>query len=337
MQVKPVSEQAVQKRKLKFPPLWIVGPILYVIGVLIAFFTANLWNFLLSYPWISFIIAYMIGSWAGSHFGEMHRRCTCSIRNAFLISDDEFEEILESNMNRLSHPRNLLFGLVFVPTIVWAWIQRLWWQGYMSPFFFDVYYLLVVVFVFIAYSGVMFGAVFGCHLNIHRLCERIPINAEYLMGEGQPILRRLWGDLIGKVTVVAFIMSTLINVPILLYSGWLGSFFNLVLALALTVVIFLFPHYMFHRMLEKAKVEMLSRVLKQQENLGHIGLENLGKGVDDKSKTSQLMTLIYLTQFEWNLRTRSTWLVDLKAVAELLLVASIHVMLMEVLKLFVHI
>lgn len=118
MQVKPVSEQAVQKRKLKFPPLWIVGPILYVIGVLIAFFTANLWNFLLSYPWISFIIAYMIGSWAVSHFGEMHRRCTCSIRNAFLISDDEFEEILESNMNRLSHPRNLLFGLVFVPKIV---------------------------------------------------------------------------------------------------------------------------------------------------------------------------------------------------------------------------
>lgn len=337
MQATTVSEQSTHKRKRKSPPFWILGPIFYVIGVLIAFFTGDLGNFLLSYPWISFIIAYMIGSWAGSHFGEIHRRCTRSIRNAFIVSDDEFEEILESNMKRLTHPRNLLFGLIFVPTILWAWIQRLWWQGYYSPFFFDLYYLLVVVFVFIAYSGVMFGAVFGCHLNIHRLCEKIPINTEYLMGEGQPILRRLWGDLIGKVTVVAFIMSTLINVPILLYSGWLGSFFNLVLALALTVVIFLFPHYMFHRMLEKSKEEMLSQVLKQQKNLGHIGLEDLGESVDDKLKTSQLMTLIYLTQYEWNLRTRSTWLVDLKAVAELLIVASIHVMLMEVLKLFVHI
>ena len=336
MQLETGSERPTQNWRSKLPPLWTVGPLLYFAGVLIAFFTGNLEKFLLDYPWASFVVAYMIGSWAGSRLGKMHRRCTRSIRKVFSVSDNEFEEILEANMRRLNHPRNLIFGLIFVPTLLWAGLFRLWWHDYNSPVFFDVYYLVVVVLVFTAYTAIMFSAVVACHLNIHRLCETIPINPEYLVGEGYPILHRSWGDLISKVTIVAFIMSALINVPILLHSGALGSFLNLALAFALTVIIFLFPHYMFHRMLEKAKDEMLLRVQGYRKDLGMVGLEQFRGSGNDNLQISKMMNLIYLTQYEWTLQNRSTWLVDLKAVAELLVVASMHVFLMEVLTLLPH-
>ncbi len=331
-----ISKRSIQNWRSKLPPLWMVGPILYLVGVLIAVISGNLENFLFDYPWASFIVAYMIGSWAGPHLGERHRRCTRSIRKAFSVSDEKFEEIVEENMRRLSHPRNLIFGLIFVPTLLWAWVFRLWWYDYTSLIFFDVYYLVVVVWVFIAYAAIMFSAVVACHLNIYRLCEKIPLNSEYLMGEGYAILRQSWGDLISKITIVAFIMSALINVPILLHSGVLGSLLNLVLAFVLTVIIFLFPHFMFHRMLGKAKKELQLRIQNDRKNLGVIGLEQFESSEVETSKVLKMLNLIYLTQYEWTLQNRSTWLVDLKAVAELLVVASMHILLMEVLTLIPH-
>ena len=199
-----------------------------------------------------------------------------------------------------------------------------------------MYYFVVVIWVFTAYAAIIFSAVVACHLNIHRLCEKIPLNPEYLVGEGYPILRRSWGDLIIRVTIIAFIMSALINVPILLHSGALGPFLNLALAFGLTVIIFLFPHYMFHRMLEKAKDEMLLRVQGYRKDLGMVGLEQFRGSGNDNLQISKMMNLIYLTQYEWTLQNRSTWLVDLKAVAELLVVASMHVFLIEVLTLLPH-
>jgi hypothetical protein len=336
MQLETDSEQSVQTWRKKLPPLWTVGPVLYVVGILLAFLTGNLEKFIFDYPWASLVIAYMIGSWAGSHLGKIHRRCTLSIRKAFAISDAEFNEILEINMRRLNNWRNLIFGLIFMPTFLWAWLFRLWWHDYNNPVFFDVYYVVVVIWVFITYAAIMFSAVVACHLNIHRLCEKIPINSEYLVGEGYPILRRSWGDLIIRVTIVAFIMSALINVPILLHSGALGSFLNLVLAFALTVIIFLFPHYMFHRMLEKAKDEMLSQVQEYRKTLGVVGVDQFGSSGNEDMKISKMLNLIYWSQYEWILQNKSTWMVDLKAVVELLVVASMHVLLMEVLTLIPH-
>lgn len=150
------------------------------------------------------------------------------------------------------------------------------WFDYNTPFFFDLFYLVFIRFVLTSYAGVMFGATIGCNLNVYKLCEKIPINSEYLLGEGEPTLRRRCGSLIITATVIAFILSALINVPILLFSGELRLFLNLALAIALTIVIFLFPHYMFHRMLEKAKNEILSQILSLQKNLGFRGLEDLG-------------------------------------------------------------
>jgi hypothetical protein len=46
------------------------------------------------------------------------------------------------------------------------------------------------------------------------------------------------------------------------------------------------------------------------------------------------LDLIYLTQYEGDLRSRSTWLVDFEVVVELLVVGSIHVIFMEILTMF---
>ncbi|MFQ5831851.1 MAG: hypothetical protein ACE5H4_04035 [Candidatus Thorarchaeota archaeon] len=269
------------------------------------------------------------------HFRESHERATLAIRSAFLVSDEEFEEIVRTNMKRLTNLRILVFGVIFLPIMLWAWTQRLWWVDYNSPILFDMYYLMLVAFVLPAYAGIMFGAVVACHLNIHRLCERIPIDSEYVLEEGRPIIRKLWGDLVVGVTVVAFIMSALTNVPVLLYSGEIRSFLNLALALFLPIIIFLFPHYLFHRMLRRAKDEMQTRILEQKKKLGPWHLEEI-VGSMDEQKTTEMLNLVYLTQYEWNVRSKSTWLVDLKAVTELLVVATMHFVLLEILTLFMH-
>lgn len=282
-----------------------------------------------------FLAGITIGTWIMPHFRESHERATLAIRSAFLVSDEEFEEIVRTNMKRLTNLRILVFGVIFLPIMLWAWTQRLWWVDYNSPILFDMYYLMLAAFVLPAYAGIMFGAVVACHLNIHRLCERIPIDSEYVLEEGRPIIRKLWGDLVVGVTVVAFIMSALTNVPVLLYSGEIRSFLNLALALFLPIIIFLFPHYLFHRMLRRAKDEMQTRILEQKKKLGPWHLEEI-VGSMDEQKTTEMLNLVYLTQYEWNVRSKSTWLVDLKAVTELLVVATMHFVLLEILTLFMH-
>ncbi|MHA2143557.1 MAG: hypothetical protein ACXADD_18925 [Candidatus Thorarchaeota archaeon] len=317
------------------PFLWILGPILYLTGVVLSLLTDNLVSFLIDYPWACLLLAYTIGTWVLPPFGERHERATRAIRNAFLVSDKEFDEIVSTNMARLNRLRNLVFGLIFLPIMLWAWTQRLWWLDYNNPIIFDLYYLILVAFVLPAYAGIIFGAVVACHLNIHRLCERIPINPGYLLEEGRPIIRKLWGALIARVTVVAFIMSALTNVPILFYSGEIRSFLNLGLALTLTIVIFILPHYLFHRMLRRAKDEIQIEILEHKKKLGPWQLNGFASEIDDQ-ETLRMLNLVYLNQYEWNMKAKSTWLVDLKAVTELLVVAAMHFILLEVLTLLTH-
>jgi hypothetical protein len=318
------------------PFLWILGPILYLIGVAFSILTDNLVSFLLDYPWACFLLAYTIGTWVLPPFGERHESATRAIRNAFLVSDDEFDEIVRTNMDRLNRLRNLVFGLIFLPIMLWAWTQRLWWLDYNNPLIFDLYYLLLVAIVLPSYSGIIFGAVVACHLNIHRLCERIPADPKFLLEEGRPIIGKLWGGLIARVTVVAFIMSALTNVPILLYSGEIGLVLNLGLALTLTIVIFVLPHYMFHRMLERAKDEIQTEVLEHKKKLGPWHWNGLASSIGDQ-ETFRMLNLVYLNQYEFNIKAKSTWLVDLKAVTELLVVAAMHFILLEVLTLLTHV
>jgi len=327
--------KALTRLMLSVP--WTVGLIIYVVGILISLYTRNFERFLQDYPWACFSATIIIGAWASPYLTKRHLRCTNSMRNIYLVSDETFESILKDNMRRLTHPRNLIFGLIFLPALLWALTQRLWWQGYNSPFIFDLYYFLNLAFMFPFYAGLMFGASIACNLNVYRLSEKIPIDYNYLMEEGLPILRRHWGGQLAKVTAIALLMSALTNVPILLYSGEMSLFLNLALALVLTVLIFLWPHYMFHRMLEKAKEEVLSHVLQLRSKMGFARLDGVNRSLDDDHTTSNMLDLLYLTQYEGNLRNRSTWLVDLEAVVELLVVASIHVVFMELLERFAHI
>jgi hypothetical protein len=182
----------------------------------------------------------------------------------------------------------------------------------------------------------MFGASISCNQNVYKLCEKYPIDYEYIMGKGNPLLRKYWGGQLGRVTVIALIMSALTNVPVLLYSGEMSLYLNLTIALVLTLLIFIVPHYMFHRVLERAREELISRILELRSNKGYTRLEDLDRSLGDEQKANGMLNLIYLTQYEGNLRARSTWLVDLEAVVELLVVGSIHVIFMEILTQFAH-
>jgi len=130
-------------------------------------------------------------------------------------------------------------------------------------------------------------------------------------------------------------MSALTNVPILLYSGSTSLLMNLAIALTLTTLIFVAPHYMFHRMLERARDETLSEVSERRRALRSNG-QSSKVGAQSVDDVGRMLNMIYLTQYEGVLGSRSTWLVDLEVVVELLVVGSLHVTFMEILNILAH-
>lgn len=261
---------------------------------------------------------------------------TIAIRDALKISDEEFTALLKDNMRRLTSRRNLVFGLTFLPALLWAWTQRLWWREYNQPQYFDVYYLLILVLILFYYAATMFAAAVSCNINVYRLFEKTPIDHEYILNEGQPVLRRLWGSQILMVMVVALVMSMLTNVPILIYSGNMSLTINLAIALALTALIFVVPHYMFHRMLERAKNEVLAKVLETRRRIGFMGIDQIGSHRKSEGVAENMLDLIFLAEYEGTISNRGTWLVDLEVVFELLVVGSLHVTFMEILNMLMR-
>jgi hypothetical protein len=315
---------------------WVAGPAIYGIGLLVSIYTGNLGRFISDYPWACLCLVVTIGIWVSPRLIMRHGKFTMAIRRAFKISDEDFTALLEGNIRRLVGRRNLVFGLTFLPALLWAWTQRLWWQEYSQPFFFDAYCLLILILVLFYYSTFMFAGAVSCNLNVYRLCEKTPVDYEYILSEGQPVLRRLWGGQLMRVTAVALILSALTNVPILLYSGSASLLLNLTIALALTTLIFVVPHYMFHRLLERAKENMLAKVLDARRKMGFVGVDQVGRGDESGNAIGNMLGSIYLTQYEGVLSSKTTWLINLEVVAELLIVGSLHVTFMEILNMFAH-
>ena len=328
-----MSESTLSRSGFSIP--WMIGPIIYAIGLLLSMVTGNLPRFLIDYPWACLLAVITISIWATPRLAERHGKYTISIRKVLSITDEEFKELLESNMRRLASAKNLLFGLTFLPALLWAFTQRLWWQEYSQPILFDAYYLVILVFVLLYYATMMFGAAVSCNQNVYVMCIKTPIDAEYLLDEGQPIFQRLWGGQILMVTALALIMSALTNVPILLYSGSTSLLINLTIALTLTALIFVVPHYMFHRMLEKAKEEVLANVSERRRAL-RSNVQSGKEGTQIIDDVGRMLDMIYLTQYEGVLGNRSTWLVNLEVVVELLVVGSLHVTFMEILNILAH-
>ena len=321
--------------RISFSMPWGIGPIIYAFGLLLSTATGNLTRFLTDYPWGCLVIVITLAIWAAPRLTERHGKCTIAIRKALNITEEEFNTLLEGNMHRLVSGKNLVFGLTFLPALLWAFTQRLWWREYSQPVLFDAFYFVILVFILGYYASTMFGAAMSCNQNVYTICEKTPINADYLLDEGQPILRRLWGGQILRITALALVMSALTNVPILLYSGSTSLLMNLAVALTLTALIFVAPHYMFHRMLERAKEETLAEVSRRRRTLRSEEMPGRGdaQSVDD---IGRMLDMIYLTQYEGVLANRNTWLVDLEVVVELLVVGSLHVIFMEILNIIAH-
>ena len=313
---------------------WIIGPIMYAVGLIIAIVTGNLTRFIGDYPWACLTLVITIAIWSSPKLIERHWKYTIMIRDVLKITDEEFNALLEKNIRRLFSGRNVIFGLAFLPGLLWAFTQRLWWREYSHPALFDFYYLVTLVFVLLYYASIMFGAAVSCNQNLYTICENTPINSETLLDVGQPIFKRFWGGQILRITTLALIMSALTNVPVLLYSGSTGFLLNLVIALTLTVFIFVVPHVMFHRMLERAKEEVLEHVSQRRRSLRNN--VRFGSVIEDAENVGRMLDIIYLTQYEGVLENRGTWLVNLEVIMELLVVGSLHVTFMEILNILMH-
>ena len=88
-------------------------------------------------------------------------------------------------------------------------------------------------------------------------------------------------------------------------------------------------------MLEKAKEEVLANVSERRRGL-RSNVQSGKEGTQIIDDVGRMLDMIYLTQYEGVLGNRSTWLVNLEVVVELLVVGSLHVTFMEILNILAH-
>ncbi len=316
-------------RSERYP--WVPGLVVYTVGLVISATAGDLFRFVTDPPWACLSIAVTIASMSVRRV-EIQGRATLAIRKCLDITDEEFGKLLEANIRRLGSMRNVVLGLAFLPALLWALTQRLWWGTYAQPSVFDIYYLALLAVILMTYANFMFGAAVSCNQNVYNICEKTPIDREYLLDEGLPILKKQWGGLILRVTVIALVMVTLTSVPILLYSGSVGLLVNLGMALTLTALIFVVPHFIFHRLLEREKDEGLFEISEKLKKLKSYEEPNEGDAPDMNSMR-RMLDKINLTQRLEALRSRGTWLVDSATMVEVLAVVASS---QEILNLLVH-
>ena len=86
-----MSESTLSRSGFSIP--WMIGPIIYAIGLLLSMVTGNLPRFLIDYPWACLVAVITIAIWAAPHLTERHGKYTISIRKVQNITDEEFKTL----------------------------------------------------------------------------------------------------------------------------------------------------------------------------------------------------------------------------------------------------
>ena len=316
-------------RRLKVPyPIFfgLISVLLYLIGIPFMIATGNLQYFLSEPNWIYFAIYGMVSGISIIYIYRNFLDSLSEIKNLF-YSENEFLKIRAKLLGYLTHKIAWFFvtfwPLMTIRGLIIYQYELTWWSFYDQTFFVTLYYFIEGIPVWI-FGGLFFYMIpFGLNLAYRELCLKTTFKDELLSAEWMEsftgfkkliTVTMVWAVINSLLIIIiwtpTFEQSPLIYLP----------YMSMIVILIPTII---YPHYSFHKLFSRMKTKFIKEIRRQ-----------LVKIPDQKKndKISEILILLRKSEIE----RMKTSLLDVKILAEVITVALLHVIIIEILTSIIH-
>jgi hypothetical protein len=320
-------EDVISRSGIPYPIFFTVLSIpFYLIGIPLMSVTGNLSSFLSEPKWI-FLVIYGIVS--GMLVIFVYRKFHDSLSDIkhLISSESEFKKLRDKLFGYLSDKIYWVF-VVFWPVMNITRLfeptaQQNWWWFYHHPFLITLYYIIVGLPTWIFGGMFIYMIPFGLTLAYRELCLKTSFKVEVLSVEWMAPFKGFKNLITVSMlfAVLISILGILIWAPTLRGTSYIyAPYFSMAVILIPTIV---FPHYFFHKLFSRVKE---NRLRAFESDL--VKLQN--------QKKDETMREILLLLRKGEVEKMKTWLFDVKILVEIIIVALMHVILIEVLTTIIH-
>ena len=291
--------------------------------------TDNFQPFLLDYRWV---LTAIFGAYTGILIIFVLRNFSDSLNKIeHLIDSGGFQKVKKKLLDHLTSKFYWIIValFLFITTSIFNEAGQKWyWQSlYNETQLVSAYYFVQNVPWCILYGIFMYMIPIGLNLAYRDLCLRTSFKKDILLSEWmEPFkgFRRF-------ITLIMFGIVIYAVFPLYIWGAtpdpsveahWSNyvPYFNVTIIL---VSVVLFPHYYFHKLFSRAKSGLLKDLRRE---LLKISTQR------ENEKISKILLLLEKGDVE----KMKTWLIDVKVLGEVLIVALMHVFLVEALTIFMH-
>ena len=314
----------VRKARIPFPAFFgLIALALYLLGIPVMIGTGNLERYLVQLNWAFLAV---IGAVSGIVVVFVYRRFMDALEKIkpLVSSEEEFKRLKRRAMHRLTH------WVQWVPAVFWIVVNLLdfvypagaVWDFYGS---YDQFFLVTIFYQIAAFPPNVLGGIFmyvipfGLTLAYREICVNTAFSQDQMLSEWMgPFsgIRNLitLALLVSGIYAILGILTYSAAPPVFLY----GSI------LLIVVPTLMFPHYYFHVLFSRGRSTQLSNIRQ----------ELLSVPIDKEQQSSRRMLLLLE---EARIERKKTWLIDIVTIVEILIVALMHVLLVEILTMLFHI
>ncbi len=313
-----------RKARIPYPFLFgLIGLILYLLGIPVMIGTDNFERFLFQPKWVFLAV---IGALSAISVVFVYRKFVDALDKIrpLVSSEEEFERLKSRAMHRLKHRvywTIVLFWIVVnLPILITpAWAIWAFYGSYNQLLLVAIYYQIAALPSNIFGGMFMYVIPFGLTLAYREICVNTTFTHDQMLSEWMSPFsgfRNLitLALLVSGIYSIFAILTYATAPPIFLY----GSILLIVLP---TLV---FPHYYFHVLFSRTRTTQLNNIRQKL----------ISGPIDQEQEPSRRMLLLLE---EARIERKKTWLIDIVTIVEILIVALMHVLLVEILTIILHV
>jgi hypothetical protein len=296
---------------------------LYLLGIPVMINTGNLERYLVQINWVFLAV---IGAVSGIFVVFVYRKFLDALEKIkpLISSEKEFERLKSRAMHRLTH------WVQWVPAMFWIAVNLfdfVYPAGIIWDFFgsYDQLFLVIIFYQIAGFPSNVFGGIFmyvipfGLTLAYREICVNTAFKQDQMVSEWMSP----FSGIKNLITLALLVSGIYAVITIFTYSAAPPVFLygSILLVVVPTLV---FPHYYFHVLFSRARSSQLSSIRQ----------ELLSSPIEKEQPSSRRMLLLLE---EARIERKKTWLIDIVTIVEILIVALMHVLLVEILTVLFHI
>ncbi|MGB6680623.1 MAG: hypothetical protein WBF08_04780 [Candidatus Bathyarchaeia archaeon] len=314
-------DKIISQTRISYPIFFgLIGLFSYLLGIPFMIKTSNLQAFLFDPRWMLIAI---FGAMTGISVIFVYRRFSDSLNEIkpLFESEDKFEKTKDKLMGRLTNKVYwiiVVFWIVINSLTFTELFRNFWWWSYYQPYIISAYYFMEGLPVFLFASIFTYMIPFGLTWAYRDLCLKTSFKKDSLVSEWMEPFKGFKN----LITLTMFAAAVYSLFPLGIWGlAFKETVFNYFTYAAIAIVLIptvLLPHYYFHKLFSNVKK---SQIDVYRRELFEVSAQ--------REKDIPRRTLLLLEVL--NSEQMKTWLIDVKTLGEILLVALMHVSFVEVL------